>query len=160
MSTDIIVGIMKVDKTQPKEDGLIDLRKETKNSYLYLISFINNKTISVRKGKETKNVDLAFAYPYDSMDCLLDLIGDEFGIDNKDDGIRCNHDELDCVAFGLTGYVMHKLIENCNTLDGDKHEYVQGFIDELNEVRQDCIEYNQKHKDENIAELPFFRLWW
>lgn len=151
--------------------GSIDLRTQPE-IYLGLdsdqekiFSLTGEDIWNIRKLDFVERVDLAYSYP-PFMDSLFDFI--------QSNNYPMGKDVYDIINnyLGITSYLMDFLYskqdeletildykeENSETYSDAirEYDYNNGAIEELEDLRQDCIEYNKQHKAKKMLPMLYF----
>lgn len=155
MGLDICLGYAFVDTTtsRPKKSEVLHDPHDNEG-FIGVINIVNNQKLTYRLINRLKDKDLAFSHP-EILDDLVTFLAHNVQLDESDDRLN-----LQC--FGVTKYMIDFLTSHNNSVDKDDidYDYNHNFIDELIDLRNDAIEYNQDHPNNHDQCLPVIYLWW
>ena len=155
MGLDICLGYAFVDTTtsRPKKSEVLHDTHDNEG-FIGVINIVNNQKLTYRLINRLKDKDLAFSHP-EILDDLVTFLAHNVQLDETDD-------QLNLQCFGVTKYMIDFLTSHNNSVDEDDidYDYNRNFIDELIDLRNDAIEYNQDHPNNHDQCLPVIYLWW
>lgn len=153
MGLDICLGYAFIDTTKPrpKKDAVLHDPHDNEG-FIGVINIANDQKPTYRLINRLKGKDLAYGHPT-ILDDLVKFLAHNVQLDESDD-------RLNVQCFGVTKYMIEYLTAHNVGVDEDDIDYNRGFIEELVDLRNYAIEYNQDHPDKHNQCLPVIYLWW